>query len=335
MRRRLSLTAVAVVVGGAAGCGGTKTCKDGTLFVTATFDSATSVADSVDVQARIDRGAWQVGRYSRNPGKPQESVEIDFPSGYPEGKSVDVLVIARKGGAELGTGSGTVESVPQGCGALMIEVGGPTDGGDGPGGAVGCRTSVPPPSALVTDFSSGDNLTLTGGIGAFGSPTSIPTFTTADGSLRISETAAASTEAQLGLLSMYFSGDVAFSSCVDASAYEGVKFDLSGRINGCSLELELADSQHENFSVNPLGAGSNGVYPPARPLTVPVASQTFMVPFRGPGAPTGGNPSTPIDPTKLTHLDWLFSIPANSDCTADITIDNVAFYAGSDGGVTD
>jgi hypothetical protein len=127
----------------AAGCGGTKACKQGTLFVSATFDGPSSGADEVDVEVTVAGGSTKSKTVTHSAHASTGSVEVDF-SPYPEGKSVDVTLIARlKGGAQVGMGHGTVSSLASGCGVLAIAIGA-TDGGqagsDGGGGVAGGGT---------------------------------------------------------------------------------------------------------------------------------------------------------------------------------------------------
>ena len=53
-----------------------------------------------------------------------------------------------------------------------------------------------------------------------------------------------------------------------------------------------------------------------------------MMPFAGAGAPTGGSPAIPIDPARLTGVQWQFTTAAagtsRNSCVVDITIDNVS-----------
>jgi hypothetical protein len=51
-----------------------------------------------------------------------------------------------------------------------------------------------------------------------------------------------------------------------------------------------------------------------------------MVPFVG-GSLGTGSPATSIDKSKLTGVQWQFTVPAGTGtCMVDIIIDNVAFY---------
>jgi hypothetical protein len=127
-----------------------------------------------------------------------------------------------------------------------------------------------------------------------------------------------------------------FSGCVDASAFTGVQFTISGTMTGCTMQFSTNDSEHGDSTVgtggDPKASGPMGAYAPQLPVATPFTTP-LMVPFAGTGAPTGGSPTAvAIDPAKLTGLQWQFTIAAaaeggtSSNCTADITIDNVMFY---------
>jgi hypothetical protein len=53
-----------------------------------------------------------------------------------------------------------------------------------------------------------------------------------------------------------------------------------------------------------------------------------MMPFSGTGAPSGGSPSTALDKTKLTGVQWQFTVAAGTtnNCAVDLTLDNISFY---------
>jgi hypothetical protein len=50
-----------------------------------------------------------------------------------------------------------------------------------------------------------------------------------------------------------------------------------------------------------------------------------MVPFT---EPASGSPSTAVDKSKLTGVQWQFTVAAGatSMCMVDVVIDNVSFY---------
>ena len=136
MRLALGLLALAALAAGTS-CGSTKACKDGTLFLTLTFDGTTSSADQVTVQVTPSGGASRMSTLEHQAGATVGTVEIDFPQGYPAGSQVQVTVTASKAGAAIATATGTVV-LTSGCSALAIALGGGgQDGGAGSGGKGG------------------------------------------------------------------------------------------------------------------------------------------------------------------------------------------------------
>src|SRR5262249_28188456 len=120
------------------------------------------------------------------------------------------------------------------------------------------------------------------------------------------------------------------TDCIDGTPYTGIKFDISGTIGGtgCTAQYSTNDSAHSNHASDPKGAGDSTSYAPQAPLTSSATVATVMMPCGGTGAPTGGNPSVGVDKTKLTGVQWQFTVAAGTtnSCAVNITIDNVMFY---------
>jgi hypothetical protein len=132
------LAAFAAIAIGAACGGGTRDCKQGTLFVSLTFTGTAVDADKVTIGVSIDGGLPLRTDRMRTGGNAADSVQIDFPGGYPAGKRVDVEITATMNGAVVGIGTGQIAPAPDGCGALRIQVEpGFLTGGGGAGGASG------------------------------------------------------------------------------------------------------------------------------------------------------------------------------------------------------
>ncbi len=123
----------------AAGCRSTNPCNAGTVLITVTFDATTSAADAVDVQVSVDGGAPKTSSLPHNAGDTKGSIEVDFPTGYPEGKRLDVTVVAGKSGSVLGTATASLAMLPSGCGTIALSFGvtGPDGGATGRAGAGG------------------------------------------------------------------------------------------------------------------------------------------------------------------------------------------------------
>ena len=105
--------------------------------MTVTFDATTSAADAIDVEVSVDGGAPKSTSLAHNAGDTKGSIEVDFPTGYPEGKRLDVTVIARKAGSLLGTATANVATLPSGCGTVALSF-----GVTGPDGGVGGKTGA-------------------------------------------------------------------------------------------------------------------------------------------------------------------------------------------------
>ena len=224
-----------------------------------------------------------------------------------------------------------------------------TTGTGGSGGtSQGCNasnTSTAPADGLIADFMNGTPADPTregseslGGIVTFGPPGILggpgsPTYSVTGGTLNITESAlATSVDQHVGV-------DVSFDKCIDASAFTGVQFTISGSFSGCSIGYATADSEHADSTFSPgipNATGPAGSYAPSAQLTaaqVTPTPMTISMPFHGAGAPSYGNPAVAVDPTKLGGVEWAFTIPAAAAgdggtpmCTATLTIDNVRFY---------
>jgi hypothetical protein len=118
-----------------------------------------------------------------------------------------------------------------------------------------------------------------------------------------------------------------FDGCVDASKFDGVQFSLGGSLSGCSLVFASVDPEHQYYRVE-------GPYPPQLPIAADALTseaRTFKAPFRNPGIQ--GNPTTPVDGSKLAFLQWMVIVPVGSidgspvpPCTGTLAIDDVMFY---------
>lgn len=255
--------------------------------------------------------------------------------------------IALIGTLAFGAGCGSSSNNSTGTAGTAGTTGIAGTGGSG-GASQGCtasNTSTAPADGLIADFMNGTPADPTqegsrslGGIVTFGPPGIIygpasPTYSVTGGTLNITESApATSVDQHVGLA-------VSFNNCIDASAFTGVQFSISGSFSGCSVGYATADSEHDDstFSVAiPHATGPAGSYPPQAQLTAAQVTSTPMtisMPFHGTGAPSYGNPAIALDPAKLDSVQWVFTIPAAAAgdggapmCTANLTIDNVKFY---------
>jgi hypothetical protein len=105
----------------ASGCTSVERCKTGTLFVSLTLAGATAAADSLEVTVSISGGGMMITPLSHKAGVTKGGVEVQFPSGYPDGQSITVDVTAKQNGLVVGSGGNSV-TLGHGCGALSIAV---------------------------------------------------------------------------------------------------------------------------------------------------------------------------------------------------------------------
>jgi len=190
-----------------------------------------------------------------------------------------------------------------------------------------------PPGGLIADFTGPDGgLAVSGGLFNYplGSPAA-PTVSVAGGALHLVESA------DFGAAVQYVGGGIYFNDCLDATAFSGVSFTISGSFSGCSVQYATGDVEHQDATIDPnFATGSAGAYPPQSTITsgeVTTTPQTLTMPFAG--STISGNPGTPLDKSKLVLLIWQFTVPAGAPattdaaprgCIADITIDNLAFF---------
>jgi hypothetical protein len=194
--------------------------------------------------------------------------------------------------------------------------------------APGCgpsNTMAAPGDGRITAFSSPG-----GGVEAtvpVGPASAAPTFTT-DGALHIMVNTGLLATSQVLLV------DLPLTECVDAIAFTGVQFSISGSLSGCSFGQATQDSAHlynDGSARAVLGIGGQGAHPNSTVLTASQITpdpQTVTIPF---AAQSGGVPTIPTDKSKITWLDWVFLadpfvIGGPTACKADLTITDVQFY---------
>jgi hypothetical protein len=128
---------------GLVGCGDTRLCKSGTLFVTVDFQGAALAADSLLVAVTPDGDPARDSTFPHASGAAQDSLEIDFPAGYQVGRHVQLALTAQQAGAATATVTGSVVLVA-GCSTLNIRIGdGAGDGGGVIDGAADAPADVP------------------------------------------------------------------------------------------------------------------------------------------------------------------------------------------------
>src|SRR5580698_5743249 len=184
-----------------------------------------------------------------------------------------------------------------GAGAVVI---GSSGGAAGTGLGMECTpssTMLPAASGLIADFTGPDaGLDIPGTLYPYpGGSASAPTFTVSNGALHIMENRPQASAPQ------YVGLALVFAECIDASAFTGVQFAVSGAFAGCSMQYATGDVEHQDPATGaPYATGGPGSYPPQAMITsaeVTATSQTLMIPFAA--NLSFGSPATPIDDKKI------------------------------------
>jgi hypothetical protein len=170
---------------GVIGCGSTRPCKSGTLFISVQFQGTARAADSLLVLVS-DGDSPRQSVFPHGPGAAQGTIEVDFPDGYREGRQVDIVLTPQTNGTYAtsvatstiltagcttlgmvlsGDGDGGADDAPQATGGAS-GAGGAGDGGAG-GGASGAGGDVTDGSAGATGGGGGAPAT-DGGAGTTG-----------------------------------------------------------------------------------------------------------------------------------------------------------------------
>ena len=195
-------------------------------------------------------------------------------------------------------------------------------------GCAASNTTRAPADGLIAMFSGANGGSdIAGDVVALGDPA--PTYTT-DGTLHITVDSPSTPVSQtLEVVDR-------FQDCVDATAFTGVQFSISGSLSGCALRYFTEDSAHLYDDGDPMSHAHHGIAGPGflapfitlTPGQVTSAPQTLMMPF---AAASGVFSPRPFEPGKVTGFGLAFVVdPATASgapsCVADLTIDDVRFY---------
>jgi hypothetical protein len=199
--------------------------------------------------------------------------------------------------------------------------------------------TVPPVVPLITDFSDaaadptnvgefryGGNMPSTrvqGGTSRFASGATKGTLSVAGGALTFAATVDAPSTAN-----MYpFSGFVVYvdgPTCVNATAYTGVSFTLTGTLGTCQLVFSFGyadDLAATSDAMRGLCTAAS-CYPSQFMITTATTTVSFTaLPV------TMGVPVVAVDKGKLTGVQWQLqpASGATAGCTGSITVDNISF----------
>jgi hypothetical protein len=113
-------------------------------------------------------------------------------------------------------------------------------------------------------------------------------------------------------------------SCVDASAYTGIQFTVTGELSTCRLALEAVTAEDNQIAFG--GACSQEIC--FGPFSGPLGTGTSVVRFVD---MTGGVPVASVDTTALQGIQWALNAPSDGvtdPCLADFTITDISFVSG-------
>jgi hypothetical protein len=120
-----------------------------------------------------------------------------------------------------------------------------------------------------------------------------------------------------------------FGMCVDASAYTGIQFTITGDIGDCSLAFSPQFSEDNSVTDDPMFGSCTAAscFPPA---SGPIGTGTTVVEFAN---VAGGAPVTTVDPRALTGVQWQMVAPTDgvSSCSANFAVTDIAFVNGAGG----
>jgi hypothetical protein len=116
-----------------------------------------------------------------------------------------------------------------------------------------------------------------------------------------------------------------FSSCVDASAFTGIQFTITGEIGNCLIEASAVPS--EDNAVQNGSAGTCVASSCVSPVSAPVSTGTTTVSF---ASMSGGTPLATVDAHALNDVQWVVVAPTDDSgntqsCAANFIVSAVSF----------
>jgi hypothetical protein len=115
--------------------------------------------------------------------------------------------------------------------------------------------------------------------------------------------------------------------CLDASAYTGVQFTITGDLGTCGLQVTLTPSENNSVQSGPEGVCTAANC--AGPFSPSVGVGTTTVNFSD---FTGGTPLATLDASALNAIGWNLTPPTDgvtAPCVASFTVTDVAFVPSS------
>ncbi len=196
-----------------------------------------------------------------------------------------------------------------------------------PADAGGVCASAPCDGVIAKDFTSVDAGEVPYGVTTWPGPFIKPTYTTDNGTLNISADFPQTAGPQ------YIGTTLYFLSCLDASAFTGVEFTISGSItSACQLVFGANDVVHDDHASDPKGSCDAGSMCYSPNMAVKMAVTSTPTTIQVPWIMGSSVPDVPLDPSQLVGVQWQFTIAPAADggtpqnCTADLHITNVKFY---------
>ncbi len=125
--------------------------------------------------------------------------------------------------------------------------------------------------------------------------------------------------------------------CLDASAYTGVEFTITGDLGTCGLTLTLTPSENNSIQFGPEGVCTAANC--AGPFSPSIGTGTTIVSF---SSFANGSPLATLDATALNAIGWNLTVPSDgvtASCVANFNVTNVSFTTATtvpptpDGGV--
>ena len=137
-----------------------------------------------------------------------------------------------------------------------------------------------------------------------------------------------------GNVADYSGFGVYFNACSDASAFDGLSFDISGNV-GPSAKLKLSLQTHSDYPVDSVNMKGGCVYtseatkhtecvPPSVTVDIPEGGGTLTVAWADFAA---GKPVVTADPSEIIGIQLAFSWAGATDTAYDVeaSLDNVHF----------
>jgi len=229
-----------------------------------------------------------------------------------------------------GSGGSTGSGGKGGGAGTTTGAGGTTTGAGGAGVDAGPACTTVPAGGKIADFTpdggATSGLALSNIYASVDTGLTMPTFSTSTGALVINYATGMPTT-----MYPYVAVGVPFAACANASAFTGVKFNISGTLSaGCTIQFSAIDKEHLTTTNGGTCAGA-ACYPSSKGFTLPSAATDVTILFTD-QANGGMDPGVAaLDPTKITGIQWQVNPvgaaagDAGVGCTGSITIDNVTF----------